>query len=72
MIDEAHIVGDIDLDPIDKTAVTIQQCIRSKHRHTLLAYVCNQGLLLHDRRSGLQHILSWSNLRAILPPIEEK
>lgn len=62
----------IDLSPVDLAHMTTARRIRAAGTHTLLAYACDQGVLFHDRRSGLQHIWTWEEVRAILPSIEEK
>jgi hypothetical protein len=56
----------LDLAPIILSGVTNMRRIRARDTRTLLSYECDQGLLLHDRRSGLQHILTWPQIRAML------
>lgn len=72
MSDATKTIGTIDLSPANPGDITVTRRIRAVTTHTLLAYICDRGILFHDRRSGLQHICTWEDVRAILPPIEEK
>lgn len=41
------------------------RAIRASGSHSLLAKVDEQGLHLYDRRGGVNHLLTWTELEAI-------
>lgn len=56
----------IDLESIDLSMVTGLRRIRAAATHSLLAYCADRGILLLDRRSGLQHVLTVEQIRVAL------
>lgn len=63
---EAAAAETIDLAPIDPSQITGLRRIRAMETHRLLAYSSNQGILLYDNRSGLQHVLTLSQWQSII------
>jgi hypothetical protein len=69
---EAAEAPTIDLDPVDCRTITGLRRIRAASTHRLLSYSCNQGLLLYDNRSQLQHILTLEQLEDIIHSIKKE
>lgn len=63
---EAAETGPLDLSPAACSEITGLRCIRAASTHSLLAYRCNQGLLLYDRRSGSQYLLTTGQIEEML------
>jgi hypothetical protein len=66
-LEEAAATKPIDLDPVDISHCHNLQRIRANPSHALLAYRCDQGLLLRDRHTKLSHLLTWDALQDIIP-----
>lgn len=66
----AAMVKPIELSSTGLDTVTGLRRIIAIPTHTLLAYGSDQGILFYDRRSGSQHLWTWNDIRAIIPPIE--
>jgi hypothetical protein len=62
-LEEAAATKPIDLDPVDPTKCSNLRRIRANPGHYLLAYKCDQGILLRDRHTKLSHLLPWNELQ---------
>lgn len=64
---EAAETEPLDISPADCMTITRPRRIRaSKPFMHLLAYFCDQGILLKERRSGLQYLLTVEQIREAL------
>lgn len=57
----------IDLDPVDVSALTNLRRIRANPGHSCIAYKCDQGILLRDRHTKLQYLLTIDHLEEKAP-----
>jgi hypothetical protein len=64
---EAALTPPIDLDPIDVSTLTNLRRVRASPGHACIAYRCDQGVLLRDRHTKLQYLLTPSHLGDMIP-----
>ncbi len=69
---EAALATPIDLDPADVSTLTNLRRIRTKPGHACIAYRCDQGVLLRDRHTKLQYLLTPNHLEDMILPDSEK
>lgn len=62
---EAAAAETIDLAPIDPSQITGLRRIRAMGTHTLLAYYCDRGILLQDKRTGSEHVWTWEQIKML-------
>lgn len=53
----------LEIAPIELSEDEELMEVRSTQTHNLLAMICSQGVLLFDRKSRTQHLLTWENMQ---------